>query len=184
MVRLYNSHHHSCFFYLASILVDEYGSENDCIGGLISMLDAMLSRAFQLLQEPQLHKVSATIRSFFPNWSIPHGVERLVVMWNDWITWKLKIFHLSQEKLPFELRDRLLSTVLRLKGQVLISTLITASIFSLSTCSLPNVADVLLEIMLVDRQVSSNSFCLNLFTFVDHFFISWCRVFLVGWSKH
>jgi transportin-3 len=67
MVRLYNSHHHDCFFYLASILVDEYGSENDCIGGLISMLEALLSRAFQLLQEPQLHKVSATIRSFFPS---------------------------------------------------------------------------------------------------------------------
>jgi transportin-3 len=53
MVRLYNSHHHNCFFYLASILVDEYGSENDCIGGLISMLEALLPRAFQLLQEPQ-----------------------------------------------------------------------------------------------------------------------------------
>jgi hypothetical protein len=63
MVRLYNSHHHSCFLYLASILVDEYGSENDCIGGLISMLEALLSRAFQLLQEPQLHKVSVTIRT-------------------------------------------------------------------------------------------------------------------------
>jgi hypothetical protein len=122
--------------------------------------------------------------SFFPSWSIPRGLERLVVMWNDWIKWKLNIFHLSQEKLPFELRDRLLSTVLRPKGQVLISTLITASIFSLSTCSLPNVADVLLEFMLVDRQVSSNSFCLNLFTFADHFFISWCRAFQVGWSKH
>lgn len=53
MVRLYNSHHHSCFLYLASILVDEYGSENDCIGGLISMLEALLPRAFQLLQESQ-----------------------------------------------------------------------------------------------------------------------------------
>ena len=53
MVRLYNSHHHSCFLYLASILVDEYGSESDCIGGLISMLEALLPRAFQLLQETQ-----------------------------------------------------------------------------------------------------------------------------------
>lgn len=53
MVRLYNAHHHSCFLYLASILVDEYGGENDCIGGLMSMLEAMLPRAFHLLQEPQ-----------------------------------------------------------------------------------------------------------------------------------
>lgn len=53
MVRLYNAHHHSCFLYLASILVDEYGAENECIGGLISMFEAMLPCAFQLLQEPQ-----------------------------------------------------------------------------------------------------------------------------------
>ena len=53
MVRLYNAHHHSCFLYLASILVDEYGMESECIGGLISMLEALLPRAFQLLQQPQ-----------------------------------------------------------------------------------------------------------------------------------
>lgn len=53
MVRLYNAHHHSCFLYLASILVDEYGQESECIGGLISMLEALLPRAFQLLQQPQ-----------------------------------------------------------------------------------------------------------------------------------
>lgn len=61
----------------------------------------------------------------------------------------------TQDKLSFELRDHLMSSLLRPKGPVLISTLITASIFSLSTCSLPNVADVLLEFMLVDRQVRS-----------------------------
>ncbi|KZR97736.1 Transportin-3, partial [Daphnia magna] len=57
-----------------------------------------------------------------------------------------------EKKLSFELRDQLMSTMLRPKGPILMSTLITASIFSLSTCSLPNVADVLLEFMLVDRQ--------------------------------
>jgi hypothetical protein len=46
---------------------------------------------------------------------------------------------------------------------MLISTLITASIFSLSTCSLPNVADVLLEFMLVDRQVSPILFVQQLY---------------------
>ena len=41
---------------------------------------------------------------------------------------------------------------------------------------IPNVADVLLKFVLVDRQASSNSFRLNLFTFAYQFFISWCRL--------
>ena len=53
MVALYASHKHSCFLYLASILVDVYGGEKDCVSGLISMLEALLPSAFQLLQEPQ-----------------------------------------------------------------------------------------------------------------------------------
>lgn len=51
MVRLYTAHRHSCFLYLASILVDEFGTVDGCVGGLVSMMEAMLPRAFQLLQE-------------------------------------------------------------------------------------------------------------------------------------
>lgn len=51
---MYTAHHHSCFLYLASILVDEYGSEPDCVTGLVSMLEALLPPAFTLLQEPLL----------------------------------------------------------------------------------------------------------------------------------
>lgn len=51
-VRLYSAHHHSCFLYLASILVDVYGGEPDCMAGLLSMLEALLPPAFALLQEP------------------------------------------------------------------------------------------------------------------------------------
>ena len=52
MVRIYTDHHHSCFLYLGSILVDEFGSEAVCIGGLVSMLEALLPPAFRLLQQP------------------------------------------------------------------------------------------------------------------------------------
>lgn len=53
MVSLYAAHHHSCFLYLASILVDEYGAVADCVAGLINMLEALLPPAFQQLQQPQ-----------------------------------------------------------------------------------------------------------------------------------
>ena len=57
MVGLYASHKHSCFLYLASILVDEYGGVNDCVPGLISMLEALLPHAFGLLQLPQVQSL-------------------------------------------------------------------------------------------------------------------------------
>ena len=38
MVSLYESHQHSCYLYLGSILVDEYGGEASCVEGLINML--------------------------------------------------------------------------------------------------------------------------------------------------
>ena len=38
MVGIYNTHPHSCFLYLGSILVDEYGAEAGCVQGLLDML--------------------------------------------------------------------------------------------------------------------------------------------------
>ena len=38
MVNLYQTHKHSCFLYLGSILVDEYGSDSSCVQGLLGML--------------------------------------------------------------------------------------------------------------------------------------------------
>lgn len=38
MVNVYRAHQHSCFLYLGSILVDEYGMEEGCRQGLLDML--------------------------------------------------------------------------------------------------------------------------------------------------
>jgi len=38
MVNVYRVHQHSCFLYLGSILVDEYGMEEGCRQGLLDML--------------------------------------------------------------------------------------------------------------------------------------------------
>ncbi|XP_038639310.1 transportin-3-like isoform X3 [Scyliorhinus canicula] len=53
MVSVYQSHQHSCFLYLGSILVDEYGSEESCTQGLLEMMQAFCGPTFQLLEEPR-----------------------------------------------------------------------------------------------------------------------------------
>ncbi|KAK3701544.1 hypothetical protein QZH41_020530, partial [Actinostola sp. cb2023] len=53
MVRIYGAHSHSCFLYLASILVDEYGDETGCIPGLLEMTKAMSIQTFQVLSREQ-----------------------------------------------------------------------------------------------------------------------------------
>ncbi|VDN41117.1 unnamed protein product [Gongylonema pulchrum] len=50
MISIYDCHPHSCFLYLASILVDEYGQFDNCRPGLVHMLNILCSRSFKLLQ--------------------------------------------------------------------------------------------------------------------------------------
>ena len=38
MITIYYEHQHSCFLYLGSVLVDEYGHIQNCSQGLIEML--------------------------------------------------------------------------------------------------------------------------------------------------
>lgn len=45
MISLYQSHQHSCFLYLGSILVDEYGMEAACQPGLLHMLEVCITHS-------------------------------------------------------------------------------------------------------------------------------------------
>ncbi|VDD89398.1 unnamed protein product [Enterobius vermicularis] len=49
MIDIYNRHQHSCFLYLASILVDEYGQLEHYRQGLVLMLQALSEESFKLL---------------------------------------------------------------------------------------------------------------------------------------
>ena len=49
MVTLYQTHPHSCFLYLGSILVDEYAHLDGCVPGLLDMLTAFIPPTFRLL---------------------------------------------------------------------------------------------------------------------------------------
>ena len=51
-VEIYRSHHHSCFLYLGSIVVDEFGSEVSYQQGLLGMLQAFAEVSLPLLAGP------------------------------------------------------------------------------------------------------------------------------------
>ncbi|XP_071476765.1 LOW QUALITY PROTEIN: transportin-3-like [Diadema antillarum] len=66
IVGFYQSHTHSCYLYLGSILVDEYGAEPGCISGLIDMLQAFIGPTYTILQEPNgLRNHPDTVDDFF-----------------------------------------------------------------------------------------------------------------------
>ncbi|XP_053613097.1 transportin-3 isoform X2 [Plodia interpunctella] len=49
--HVYSQHPHSCILYVASILVDELASIPECRAQLVALLQALMPRAFQLLQQ-------------------------------------------------------------------------------------------------------------------------------------
>ena len=52
MVSIYRELHHSCFLYLGSIIVDEFGEDESYQQGLIGMLQAFAEQSFPLLAGP------------------------------------------------------------------------------------------------------------------------------------
>lgn len=66
LVVLYRLHKHSCFLYLGSVLVDEYASEEDCIQGLLGMLQSFIEPTILLIQEENgLRNHPDTVDDFF-----------------------------------------------------------------------------------------------------------------------
>lgn len=66
MVHLYGLYHHPCFLYLGSILVDEFAKNAACTQGLVDMLQAFIQPTFQLLeQENGLRNHPDTVDDFF-----------------------------------------------------------------------------------------------------------------------
>ena len=51
-VNVYQAHHHSCFLYLGSIVVDEFGGDPDYHSFMLSMTESFAIVAFPLLDGP------------------------------------------------------------------------------------------------------------------------------------
>lgn len=67
MVEMYATHHHSCFLYLGSVLVDEFANASDqCTRGLLDMMEAFIQPTFTRLQmENGLKNNPDTVDDFF-----------------------------------------------------------------------------------------------------------------------
>lgn len=182
MVQLYQEHQHSCFLYLGSILVDEYGSEPGCIEGLLEMLKAFCAPTFRILNAPnglrnhpdtvddlfrlctrflqrapvpflQCDSLKAIIHFALIACTLDHKDANASVMnfFND----LLKGARRQEDSGDFHQKRALIQGIIAEHGQTLVSALIHACVFCLPTYMLVNVANVLYELTVFDKQALS-----------------------------
>ncbi|KAK7108377.1 transportin-3-like isoform X2 [Littorina saxatilis] len=178
MVQLYAVHQHSCFLYLGSILVDEYGGESNCIPGLLEMLQAFCHPTFKILEEHNglrnhpdtvddlfrlcLRFVQRSPLSFLQSamckpllccaiaaCSLDHKDANASVM--KFLSDFIKCSREKEDKDDFEARSLAVKHLLNDHGQALVHATINACVFCLPSYMIPDVAEVLYELMLVDR---------------------------------
>ncbi|XP_062850718.1 transportin-3 isoform X1 [Trichomycterus rosablanca] len=178
MVSVYQVYPHSCFLYLGSILVDEYGMEEGCRQGLLDMLQALCMPTFQLLEQPNgLRNHPDTVDDLF------RLATRFVQRSPITLLGSTIIVHILQcaiaataldhrdancsvmkfvrdlihtgvsndHEEDFDLRKRLIGQAMQQHGQQLVTQLIHTCCFCLPSYTLPDVAEVLWEIMMFDR---------------------------------
>uniref|UniRef100_A0A5F9CC32 Transportin 3 n=1 Tax=Oryctolagus cuniculus TaxID=9986 RepID=A0A5F9CC32_RABIT len=178
MVNVYHVHQHSCFLYLGSILVDEYGMEEGCRQGLLDMLQALCIPTFQLLeQQSGLQNHPDTVDDLFrlatrfiQRSPVTLLRSQVVIPILQWAIASTTLDHrdancsvmrflrdlihtgvANDHEEDFELRKELIAQVMNQLGQQLVSQLLHTCCFCLPPYTLPDVAEVLWEIMQVDR---------------------------------
>ncbi|XP_060229883.1 transportin-3 isoform X5 [Meriones unguiculatus] len=178
MVSVYHVHQHSCFLYLGSILVDEYGMEEGCRQGLLDMLQALCIPTFQLLEQQNgLQNHPDTVDDLFrlatrfiQRSPVTLLRSQVVIPILQWAIASTTLDHrdancsvmrflrdlihtgvANDHEEDFELRKELIGQVMNQLGQQLVSQLLHTCCFCLPPYTLPDVAEVLWEIMQVDR---------------------------------
>uniref|UniRef100_A0A672JY36 Transportin-3 n=1 Tax=Sinocyclocheilus grahami TaxID=75366 RepID=A0A672JY36_SINGR len=168
MVSVYQVYPHSCFLYLGSILVDEYGMEEGCRQGLLDMLQVRLKHTSILqshvdrLQTSYIYRSPVTlvnssiivhiIQCAIASTTLDHRDANCSVM-----KFIRDLIHtgvtndVSDHEDDFEVRKRLIGQVMEQHGQQLVTQLINTCCFCLPPYTLPDVAEVLWEIMVFDR---------------------------------
>ncbi|XP_041326172.1 transportin-3 isoform X1 [Pyrgilauda ruficollis] len=178
MVNVYREHQHSCFLYLGSILVDEYGMEEGCRQGLLDMLQALCIPTFQLLEQPNglqnhpdtvddLFRLAARFIQRSPITLLRSQVMIPILQWAIAATtldhrdancsvmkFLRDLIHTgvaNDHEEDFEVRKELINQVMTQLGQQLVNQLLQTCCFCLPPYTLPDVAEVLWEIMQIDR---------------------------------
>uniref|UniRef100_A0A8C8D9P6 Transportin-3 n=1 Tax=Oncorhynchus tshawytscha TaxID=74940 RepID=A0A8C8D9P6_ONCTS len=181
MVSVYQVYPHSCFLYLGSILVDEYGMEEGCRQGLLDMLQALCMPTFQLLEQPNgLRNHPDTVDDLFrlatrfvqrsPVTLLSSGIIVHIIQCAIAATtldhrdancsvmkFVRDLIHTgvsNDHEDDFELRKQLIGQAMGQHGQQLVTQLMHTCCFCLPPYTLPDVAEVLWEIMVFDRPVS------------------------------
>ncbi|XP_061570250.1 transportin-3 isoform X2 [Cololabis saira] len=178
MVSVYQVYPHSCFLYLGSILVDEYGMEEGCRQGLLDMLQALCMPTFQLLEQPNgLRNHPDTVDDLFrlatrfvqrspvtllSSSIIVHIIQCAIAATGldhrdancSVMKFVRDLIHTgvaNDHEEDFEVRKRLISQAMEQHGQQLVNQLLHSCCFCLPPYTLPDVAEVLWEIMVFDR---------------------------------
>jgi transportin-3 len=178
IVSLYKTHPHSCCLYLGSILVDEYGKDAACIHLLIEMLQAFCAPTFKILEEqhglknhpdtvddlfrlafrfvqkaPLAFVQSPVVKPLFlcaiAGCALDHKEANLSV--TKFLAEFIKTARPREGKEESEPERRLIAELVRENGPALVIGIIRACLFCLPTYMIPESADVLYELMLVDR---------------------------------
>ncbi|KAJ8373759.1 hypothetical protein SKAU_G00043390 [Synaphobranchus kaupii] len=178
MVGVYQVYPHSCFLYLGSILVDEYGMEEGCRQGLLDMLQALCMPTFQLLEQPNgLRNHPDTVDDLFrlatrfiqrspvtllSSQIIIHIIQCAIAATTldhrdancSVMKFVRDLIHTgitNDHEDDFELRKQLIGQAMEQHGQQLVTQLIHTCCFCLPPYTLPDVAEVVWEIMLFNR---------------------------------
>ncbi|KAM7367472.1 hypothetical protein PAMP_015369 [Pampus punctatissimus] len=178
MVGVYQVYPHSCFLYLGSILVDEYGMEEGCRQGLLDMLQALCMPTFQLLEQPNgLRNHPDTVDDLFrlatrfvqrspvtllSSSIIVHIIQCAIAATSldhrdvncSVMKFVRDLIHTgvaNDHEEDFEVRKQLIGQAMEQHGQQLVTQLMHSCCFCLPPYTLPDVAEVLWEVMVFDR---------------------------------
>ncbi|XP_073827400.1 transportin 3 [Musca autumnalis] len=171
MVTLYALHHHSCFLYLGSVLVDEFAKVDDCINVLLVMLKSFIEPTFKMLQvENGLKNNPDTVDDFFRLCSrfidccpLPFLQSSLVTPIFQCALLACTLDHREANSSVMKFFSNLLKwgrsnnyklleckplvrEIAEQNGEALVINLIQASVFCLHSYMLPDVAEVLTEL--------------------------------------
>uniref|UniRef100_A0A2P2I2C8 Transportin-3-like n=1 Tax=Hirondellea gigas TaxID=1518452 RepID=A0A2P2I2C8_9CRUS len=178
IVKLYSESGYSCFVYLGSILVDEYGTEAGCVGGLISMLEAFTPKTFSLLTQAEGFKnYPDTVDDWFRlctrflqrcplpflqcpvmNTIVECGLQACLLDHKEANAAVLKFFQdllmcglKSYDVETKGARTELIVTIMNVHSQTLINNLITGVVYVLPPYMHHEVAETLYQLGLFDR---------------------------------
>ncbi|KAM3859142.1 transportin-3 isoform 5-T5 [Diretmus argenteus] len=178
MVSVYQVYPHSCFLYLGSILVDEYGMEDGCRQGLLDMLQALCMPTFQLLEQANgLRNHPDTVDDLFrlatrfvqrspvtllSSSIIVHIIQCAIAATTldhrdancSVMKFVRDLIHTgvsNDHEDDFEVRKQLIAQAMEQHGQQLVTQLMHTCCFCLPPYTLPDVAEVLWEVMVFDR---------------------------------